>query len=147
MAGQAGSGTPNIYGSKLIMPQKTTGILKISYKTSYDLIDVTCPEYTYVLVSAVTKELTGDMLADFTDGLLTDIYDKDVVMTIRDACTKETLQDAHVYINGKYTGKSDSEGIIRLGSMKNATYSLKITKDGYQNTDEDNISNDYFTVE
>jgi len=142
-----GSLKPKIYGSRLVMPEAVTGVLKVNYKTSYDLIDLECSAPTYVLLSAKTSGLTGDTVVDFTDGFLTGIYNKDVVMTVRDACTKETLSDAHVYINGKYTGKSDTEGIIRLGSMKSATYSLKITKDGYQPTDEDTISNDFFTVE
>jgi len=143
----AGSGLPKISGAKLTMPAKTTGVLKVIYETSYDIVDVTCVKPTYLIVTAKTDGLTGDTLVDFTDGFLTDIYDKNVVMTVRDACTRETLTDAHIYINGSYSGKTDTEGVIRLGSMKAGTYSLKITKDGYQSTDADNINNDSFTVE
>lgn len=142
-----GSGTPQIYGSRLVLPEKTTGILKVTYETSYDIVDVTCAKPTYVLVTASSEGLSGDFLMDFTDGFLSDVYDKDVVITVRDACTRKIIPGATVYINGKYSGKTDSEGILRLGSMKEGTYSLKITKDGYQSTDEDSIRNDYFTVE
>jgi len=143
----AGNGIPKINGAKLTLDKKVTGVLKVSYETSYDLVDAICSKPTYIILTAKTSALAGDTLVDFTDGYLTDIYDKDVVMTVRDACTRETLPDAHIYINDNYTGKTDSEGLIRLGSMKSGVYNLRITKDGYQPTDTDNINNDSFTVE
>jgi len=142
-----GEGRPLIYGSRVILPNSTTGVLKVQYETSYDLIDVTCSHPTYLLISAESDTLSGDFLVDFTNGYLTNIFDKDVVMTVRDACSKETLPNAAVYINGKFTGRTDSEGLIRLGSMKSGTYALRITRDDYTDTDKDTISNDYFTVE
>lgn len=142
-----GSGRPKIYGSRLILPKNTTGVMKITYKTSCDIVDVTGTRAAYILVTAVSDELEGDFLLDFTDGYTTEVYSRDVVMTVRDACTKETLADAVVYVNGRYAGKSDSAGVLRLGSLKKGTYSLKITKDGYQSTDKDNIRNDWFVVE
>jgi hypothetical protein len=142
-----GEGRPLIYGSRIILPAVTTGVLKVQYETSYDLIDVVCSHPTYMLVSAESETLTGDFLVDFTDGYLTDVYDKDVVMTVRDACTKETLPNASVYINGSFSGRTDNAGLIRLGSMKSGTYALRITRDGYTDTDKDTIGNDYFTVE
>jgi len=142
-----GTGKPAIFGNRLVLPAKTTGVLKVTYDTSYDLVDIISFQPTYILVTAKGLGLEGDFLVDFTDGYQTDIYEKDVVMTIRDACTKDTLPDATIYINERYIGKSDASGIIRLGSMKKGTYALKITKDCYQPTDEDNIRNDSFTVE
>jgi hypothetical protein len=142
-----GSGRPKIYGSRLVLPESTTGVMKVTYETSCDIVDVTGSRATYILVTASSDGLEGDFLLDFTNGFTTEIYSRDVVMTVRDACTKETLPDAAVYINGRYTGKSDSEGVLRLGSLKKGTYSLKITKSGYQSTDQDNIRNDWFTVE
>jgi len=142
-----GTGRPIVYGSRLTLPASTTGVLKVKYETSYDLIDVSCSRPTYLLLTAKSTRLAGDYLIDYTDGYQSDIYDKDVVMTIRDACTKSTIPNATIYINDKYTGKTDSEGIIRLGSMKSGTYALRITKEGYTDTDKDSIKNDFFTVE
>ena len=78
-----GEGRPLIYGSRVILPNSTTGVLKVQYETSYDLIDVTCSHPTYLLISAESDTLSGDFLVDFTNGYLTDIFDKDVVMTVR----------------------------------------------------------------
>jgi len=142
-----GAGKPSVSGSRLILPEPVTGVLRVEYQTSFDLIDVVCKEPTYVLVTASDSSFDGDFLIDFTEGYQTGIYEKDVVLTIRDACTRETLPDAAVYINEKYSGKSDSIGVVRLGSMKPGTYALKIVKEGYKATDQDNIRNDFFTVE
>lgn len=142
-----GSGVAKIYGSKLILPSATTGVLKIRYETSYDLINVRCEQPTYVLVTAKSEELSGDYLVDFTEDFITETYQKDVILTVRDACSREVLDNASVYINGIFSGKSDSEGLVKLGSMKSGTYNLKITKDGYLDTDLDTIKNDSFTVE
>lgn len=142
-----GSGRPLVYGSRLVLPSSVTGVLKVKYETSYDLIDITCSNPIYVLISAESEKLSGDYIVDFTDGYLTDVYDKDVVVTVRDACTKETLSNASVYINGNFSGRTDSGGVIRLGSMKSGSYALRITRDGYTDTDKDTIMNDYFTVE
>ncbi len=113
-----GAGSPKIYGNRLVLPSKTSGVMKLRYETSYDLVDIISSNPTYILVTAKGSGLEGDFLVDFTDGYLTDTYEKDVVMTVRDACTKYILPDANVYINDRYTGKTDSSGIIRLGSMK-----------------------------
>lgn len=142
-----GTGRPSVYGTVIQLPDSTTGILKLSYETSYDLADVTSNKPTYILVSAKAEGLEGDFVLDFTEGYLTDVYNRDVVMTVKDACTREVLPDATVYVNEVYAGKTDSMGILRLGSMKTDTYSLKIVKEGYLDTDKDNIRNDWFTVE
>jgi len=141
-----GEGIPKIYGSRLILPRDTTGVLKVTYETSYDLINVSCKLPTYLLITAKSASLEGDLLIDFTNGYRTEIYSKEVVMTVRDSCTKETVSDAAVYLNGKFSGKTDSKGIVRLGSLKRGTYGLKITKDGYTDTDKDSIRNDFFEV-
>lgn len=136
---------PVISDSRIILPENTTAVLRLEYETVYDLVDVTCPNSVFCLVSAEKDGRSGIYALDFTDDL-TGTYNRTVILTVRDACTKKKLKDAHVYINGKYAGKSDSEGRVRLGSMKSGTYSLLVEKDGYKRTDADNICNDIFTV-
>lgn len=142
----AGTGKPSFYGRTVYIPLKQTGVLKIEYETSYDLVDILCVEPSYVIVKAEAENLVGSTVIDYTDGYDTGLYNRTVILTVKDACTKAVLPDAHVYLNDKYAGKSDSEGRVRLGSLKNGTYKLAVTKDGYKNTDEDNVRNDSFTV-
>lgn len=139
-------GNPVFTDSNIYLPQAATSVLKLVYETVYDLVDVTCPDSVFCLVSAEKAGQSGIFALDFTDDLTTGTYTRTVILTVRDACTKKTLKDAHIYVNGKYMGKSDSEGRVRLGSMKTGTYSLLVEKSGYKRTDEDNVNNDIFTV-
>lgn len=141
-----GSGSPSFIGRTVYLPKKQTGVLKIEYETSYDIIDAVCTEPTYTVVTASTETLTGSIALDYTDGFDTGLYNRTVILTVKDACTKAVLSDAHVYLNGRYAGKSDSEGRVRLGSLKNGTYSLSVTREGYKDTGTDNVRNDSFTV-
>ncbi len=142
-----GAGKPSFQGRAVTLPSEQTGVLRLTYQTSYDLLDITCRETAYILVTAEDSGLTGSHVLDYTDGYDTGLFNRVVVLTVRDACSKEVLSGAYVYINGRYAGKSDSEGRVRLGSMKTGTYSLLVKKDGYKSTDEDNVCNDFFTVE
>lgn len=141
-----GDGRPVINGRSVFLPSAQTGVMKVEYVTTYDLVDVTSPDAVYVLISADKDGLSGLYTVDFTDGYDTGVYTRTVILTVKDACTRNTVAGAYVYINGKFAGKSDSDGRARLGSMKAGTYSLKVVKDGYRNTDEDGVCNDYFTV-
>lgn len=141
-----GEERPIINGKNILLPSAQTGIMKVEYLTSYDLVDVTSAEAVYVLISAEKNGLSGLYVIDFTDGYDTGLYTRTVILTIKDACTRDIIPDAYIYINDKFSGKSDSNGRIRLGSMKIGTYRLKVVKDGYKNTDEDGVCNDYFTV-
>jgi len=139
------AGNPVFSESAVILSENATAVLRIEYETVYDIVDVTCGSSVFCLVSAEKDGRSGIYALDFTDDL-TGTYNRTVVLTVRDACTKKKLKDAHVYLNGKYAGKSDSEGRVRLGSMKSGTYSLLVEKEGYKTTDADNICNDTFTV-
>lgn len=141
-----GEGKPIISGRTILLPSAQTGVMKVEYVTTYDLIDVASSDAVYVLISAEKDGLSGMYVVDFTDGYDTGVYTRTVIMTIKDACTRNTVAGAYIYINDKFSGKSDSDGRVRLGSMKAGTYSLKVVKDGYKNTDEDGVCNDYFTV-
>ncbi len=139
------AGNPVFSESTVMLTENTTAVLRIEYETVYDLVDVTCPDSVFCLVSAEKDGRSGIFALDFTDDL-TGTYNRTVILTVRDACTKKKLEDAHVYLNGKYAGKSDSDGRVRLGNMKSGTYSLLVEKDGYKRTDADNVCNDTFTV-
>lgn len=141
-----GDGKPVFSGRAVSLPSPQTGIMKVEYTTSYDLVDVFSPDAVYVMATADKDGLSGLYVVDFTDGFDSGIYTRSVVMTVKDACTRKTVAGAYIYINDRFAGKSDSEGKLRLGSMKTGTYSLKVVCDGYKPTDEDGVCNDYFTV-
>jgi hypothetical protein len=53
---------------------------------------------------------------------------------------------ATIYLNGTNKGYSDSNGRLVISGLYAGTYTLKITKTGYQDTDDDDLENDSITV-
>jgi hypothetical protein len=143
----ASAGKPLFLNNKVAIQKEHTGVLRLEYETTYDLIDVTSESLTYVLVTAKADGLEGFFSLDFTLGQDNIADSRQVVLNVKDACTRERLDSAVVYINEKYAGKTDSDGRLRLGSLNIGTYSLRIEKEGYKPTDKDSLRNDYFTVE
>jgi len=64
-----------------------------------------------------------------------------------DYCSDGTVEGVAVTLNGNYMGLTDSNGIISLGNLTpGVTYRLKLVKEGYQDSDLDNLNNDSFTI-
>lgn len=138
-------GTPTITGTTVSLPETFSGVLKITYQTTYDVLDVMCPIASMCLLEATGRDRFGYTTLDFTYG--TGEGTVSVMFKVKDACTGVALPDAHVWLNGDYKGVTDSSGFIDFGYLNPGTYQVKCTKDGYQDTDTDVIANDSFTVE
>jgi len=138
------AGNVNIYGNEITLPAAATGVLKVVYNTLYDVISLTCNMDTQCLLTATGTDRFGYVVVDYTYNISGSVA---VVLKVRDACSGAVLSDAHVWLNGGYKGITDSDGYINLGKLNPGTYSLKTTKTGYQDSDQDIISNDSFTVE
>lgn len=66
---------------------------------------------------------------------------------VLDFCTDEPLGDVDVWIDNKYKGKTDSEGLITIDNLiRGEEYALKTMKTGYTSSDLDTLKNDWFTV-
>jgi len=144
--GSSGS-TPVFKDRTVSLAKPHRGVLRVEYYTTYDLIDVTVNMSTYAILSASSDNFDGYHPIDFTYLSGSPDTGRQVILNVKDACTKKRLNNATVHINNRYAGKTDSRGRLRLGLMSMGRYSLKITKDGYKPTDSDSIRNDYFTVE
>lgn len=83
------AGNPIFSESTVILTENTTAVLRIEYETVYDLVDVTCPDSVFCLVSAEKGGRGGIFVLDFTDDL-TGTYNRTVILTVRDACTKRS---------------------------------------------------------
>jgi len=69
-------------------------------------------------------------------------------ISVLDFCSDEAIANVQIYLNGSYIGVTDSTGIKSLGYLTPGTsYTLKMTKTGYQNSDVDALNNDSFTVQ
>jgi hypothetical protein len=79
-----------------------------------------------------------------------DIQYKNVVITVKDFCSSNTLEGVSVVLNddpllSQITNVSGEVHFEHL--QKNITYNIKMTKDGYMDSDKDELANDSFVIE
>jgi len=135
-----GGRTIQVRDRRLVVTEKATGVLRVRYKTYYDRLVATYQEEGIQLV-IVQKELKATYIS-----INWKETKKDVVITVKDACTRAVVEGAKVYVDGKFVGLTDSKGQVKLGKIKAGKHSIRVVKEGYQPTDQDNIKNDYFVI-
>jgi len=135
-----GNGTVRVDGSRITFTKKVTGVLRVSYRTYYDELVASCDREGTQLIVAQKETGAAYINVSWVE------KKKEVVLVVKDACTRAFIEGAKVYVDGKFVGLTDSSGRINLGKVPVGKHSLRVVKEGYQPTDEDNIKNDYFIV-
>jgi hypothetical protein len=138
--------TPHVRGDLVGFSNKVLGSVQIDYETSYDLVEVTGFNTGRVILKADDGDGVRYLELDYT-GEETDTSERAVLLTARDAASREVIPYAQVFINGTFRGVTDGGGLLNLGRLKKGTYSLFVRKDGYLDTDKDYLRNDSFRVE
>ncbi|SDO04620.1 hypothetical protein SAMN04488516_11745 [Desulfonauticus submarinus] len=127
---------------QIILNQETSGILTINYLTTYNILSVNSKEEGKILLEAMSENRYGSIVIDYITER------KPVYLTVKDACTRTVIPNASVFLGKEFIGFTDKSGNIFLGDLKvGQRYDLKIKAEGYQDTDKDNIANDFFIVE
>jgi len=72
---------------------------------------------------------------------------RSVVINVKDYTTEVNILDAEVYIDDIFQGKTGSDGILQLHNIQVGDHNLRLVKEGYLNSEEDDLSNSTFTVE
>ncbi|MBV6340171.1 hypothetical protein [Candidatus Magnetobacterium casense] len=125
---------------------KVTGILHVSYKTDYDVVQVTCQVKGSVLLTATKGERKGNTTVDFNAV----VKQEEVYLIVKYACTGEVQPDTVVMVDtgmgGGFVGTTDHEGKVYLGKLNSGRHTLKMTKPGFMDSDKDTIANDWFDV-
>lgn len=138
-----GKGTPSFSGDSVFFSSKTSGVLKVKYVSYYDLAELSSDSGEgKILVEASRQDMYGYLVVNYEPKL------KPVYLTVRDACARNIIPEARVFLDDVFVGLSDQSGRIFLGNLAvGRTYNLKIIKEGYQPSDQDTIANDSFTVQ
>jgi hypothetical protein len=139
----------------ITLSQKVSGILRVKYKTKYDRIKLNCGAAMKVLVEAyradaslINPDLSGEMYGNIIIDFEGEGNTREVILTVRDACSRSIISSASVYLDGVLKGTTNVNGRINLGQLiKARTYKIKVIAEGYQDTDLDRIANDEFTVQ
>jgi len=69
-----------------------------------------------------------------------------ITINITDYVSEGDVEGASVYLDGSLQGTTDEDGEITLEDVAIGTHTLKITKTGYVDSDEDELLNDYLVV-
>jgi hypothetical protein len=70
----------------------------------------------------------------------------DITINITDYVSGVNLDGASVWIDGSYEGQTDTNGLLNVANVPVGDHTIKITKPGFQDSDQDNLANDTFTV-
>jgi hypothetical protein len=79
-----------------------------------------------------------------------DVAYKNVVITVKDFCSGDILSGVAVTLNDDplLSGITNASGEVEFPNLrKNQNYSIKMTRDGYMDSDKDELQNDSFTIE
>lgn len=71
----------------------------------------------------------------------------DITIIVKEYTSDVEVSGATVYVDGDNKGTTDAEGKINLQDVTIGPHTIKVTKAGYLDTDEDDLDNDSFTIE
>jgi len=141
-----GGTVPYVGGRYVRFRESRLGSVSVTYETSYDVIEVTGLSTGHLIIKADGPAGTAYCKVDYT-GDETDLSERMVIITTRDAASREAVPYAQVFMNGTFRGVTNSSGMLNLGRLKKGMYSLLVRKEGYLDTDMDNLRNDSFRIE
>lgn len=120
-----------------------TGVCRVRYTAEFDRAEYTASQSVKAVVWAETEGRLGHIVLDFA-GVDTPRL---VNIVVKDACTREPVPGADVRVDGVRIGLTGVDGAVSAGLLGRGTHSLRITADGYKDSDKDVIRNDRFTLD
>ena len=123
----------------------------VTYYTSYYQYKITVPslwtlstfdvwfEFSYCEIKSISLTVSE------VDSEL-DTRTRDITINVKDYATEITIEGATIYVDGSWKGATDAEGNITLKDIAVGDHTIKITKNGYLDSDLDDLANDTFTV-
>jgi len=71
---------------------------------------------------------------------------RDVTFDVTDYVSGADLQTVSVWVDGVLKGTTDANGELDVADVELGGHTLKLTKTGYTDSDDDTLLNDYFMV-
>lgn len=136
-------------GGLLLSKEVKLGIAEVTYLAEYDSYVADSLSGQAALITFEASD-GRDASADLEIRQLS-ITRQDVKLTIIDYATNAAIPGANVTVRGPFnyfwSGTANHEGMIQLGSLVSGEYTVLATASGYQNSDQDILANDRFTLE
>jgi len=147
-------GTPVFDGRQIKLPEPVVAVLKCDYSVKGSRLRLNVSDANMsgmTNLSVVVVAVAGEQKASVTvryskdDVVSTDPIAMD--LQVSDFCSGDSVGDVRVYLNGENIGVTNEAGIIHLGELlPGSTHQLRMTRDGYIDSDNDVLHNDSFTV-
>jgi len=136
-------GTP-LFNEKIItVPNEIIGILNCDYTTKGDRLALTATESGTILVVVIQGSNQASLAVTF--GAAADAVEYE--LEVKDFCSDASLSGVAVSMDGRYKGLTDANGVVNLGLLTpGSTHALKMTRSGYEDSDDDDLNNDSFVV-
>lgn len=131
------------------------GILKVTYNTKYDLLQLVIPKIKVETKAMVwVKQAETSTTTEIDYGLRssqvvtgqTTIRRAPFELLVLDYTTGSPLPAVRVSLNGMYKGYTGVDGKIFLGNLAVGNYRLKMTKTNYFSSSNDGLNNDSFEI-
>jgi len=137
-------------GRVVSFPVPVFGIVKVRYTTSADKygFDFTASEKLCLNDKPPAALIVFQCSDQRSTKTVSNWYcnRKTITARIVDACTGDPVPNANITVDGVDKGQADESGLITLHDMVEGDHNIKITADGYVDSDADTLANDTFTV-
>lgn len=132
--------------------KKGYGILRIKYRTSYDIwkVKAAADPHDMKIVAYSTDPDEPDCKAELQVTIRDNCEGarpKDVTLRATDCETGAPIPEADVYVNGVYKGRTGAEGTIHIGFLRPGTYEVRWEHSDYWPSIADGVVNDSFVVD
>ena len=91
-------------------------------------------------VQTLSISISGTGKGDSGDGT------SDITISVKDNATDNQVSGVAVYIDSVPRGSTDGDGLLSVASVAVGEHTIKFVKSGYQDSDQDDLANDSFTV-
>lgn len=162
-------------GRTLTLATVGTGVLSVAYNAKYSTVSLSIPRINQdktaiVIVKQGTEQTTytvnfdpikpdystGEPIQPTTPTTTTPDGQTqrkpetetrvEYTITVKDYTSNAVLAGVAVSVDGAGRGTTNAQGRLYLGLLTKGQHTLRLTKQGYINSETDGLNNDYFTV-
>ncbi len=118
------------------------------YKSYYYDGSVSVPTTYSGEFTVYVQTVCGELLSLSTN--IVDLFSGEyrrVTLNIADYTSEVAVGSAKVYIDGNYRGTTSTNGVLIIPYLQTGDHTIRIVAPGYQDSDDDELANETFTVE
>lgn len=147
--GRDPNANPVFDGMKVSLTKNVTGMLRCTYDVAWDRWEVHHGKVATIITTAYIPdtEAIAYLSIDFLSAEGVSISGPQAwELMVLDYCNDQPVEGVAITLGGSPVGVTDSAGLIFLGQLNPAEYTLKMTKTDYIDSDLDKLHNDKIII-